>query len=120
MSYKGTVQRNVRKAFLLLKDLTREVILSKSVVGDFDFSVGTPIVGANSTLVVKAVMVDVKKKSGAKEQATSVEKSFIMNAEDIPDIGGYDRITDGAVVWNIVPPYVNDGYTATVNVVRST
>jgi hypothetical protein len=118
MGYKTTIKSNVDKAFRLLKDLVVPVTLT-DVNATFDFSTSTTS-AINATKVISGLEVDKKKSKGDKNDSTVITKAMVFKSADFLEPSRYSTLTlPGNVVWKIVPPIVDDGFTVTVELVRS-
>ena len=115
MGYRSIVKSNVRKAFSAVKDLAIELTLTQTNKESFDFSTDTPITTTPVTTTIKAI--ELKTGRPGKVPTQGVNKTLLLNAEDIPDPDVYDSVAlaDGTV-WKFVPPYDNNGYTITATI----
>lgn len=113
MSYKNLVESNVSRAFELLKDLAKTVVLQKKASGSFDFNTGT----AASTLTnvsVKAVVVDGKKHRDRK----TIQSVLMVKTADVGDIKAYDKVTVDGVIWNVGDVPKDGGFVTVANLYR--
>lgn len=115
MGYNSLVKNQVKKAFSAVKDLAKLVTLAQSAPSGFNFSTGEATIVASATKVVKAIVIT-KKRKGEVDAAPITE--LLMNAADLDDPTIYDTVTIDSVLWNIVTPYTNNGYTISVEIVR--
>lgn len=119
MGYASLVKGQVKGAFAAVKDLAKDVVLTSSTPTGFNFGTVAVTAGATATKTIKAIIVTKKRKKredGSPE--TAVITQLLMNAADVDDPTIYDTVSIGGVVWNIIPPYENNGYTITVEIVR--
>jgi hypothetical protein len=118
MGYSTLVRGSVKKAFNLLKDLAVDVIMTSKSNTGFDFSTNSVGTVALSSKTIKAIPVSKTIRATA-ELPSSIQNSFLFKAEDFQEPNIYSTITViGGSTWTIVPPFNNDGYTVSVNVVR--
>jgi hypothetical protein len=115
MGYNNFLKGKVRQAFKAAKDLVKDVTLSTRTATGFDFGAGTATMSATTTKVVKALIVEKSRKT---DTSIAAYTELLMVSEDIGDPTIYDTVTIDGIVWNIVPPYKNNGYTITVEIVR--
>jgi hypothetical protein len=115
MGYDSLIKKQVKRAFAAVKDLAKDVVLTQSPPSGFDFATGEATIPAATTKTVKAMVV-VKKRKGDVNAAPMTE--LLMNAEDVSDPTIYTTVTIEGIIWNVVPPYKNDGFTITVEIVR--
>ena len=120
MGYKSLVKRQLRGAFRASKDLLTSATLTKVAAAGFDFntqavSKGTPIVSTVSGLFKAKTRVA----KSSSDENNAISASLILNADDYPDMTEYDTVTINGIVWNAVPPMLNDGYLITIKLVRS-
>jgi hypothetical protein len=119
MGYQATVKNNVNKAFKLLKDLAVSVTLSSKASTGFDFATNSVVGVTTTSKVIKAIPID-KKRNPSDKLDSTISRSYLFKADDLPDPTIYDTITvvSTSEVWNVVTPYANDGFTVTVNVTK--
>ena len=117
MSYTNLIRGNIRKAFVLLKDLVEDVTLSQKSPKKFDFSTEATETTDASVSTVKALFVS--QSNRVTKDSSVLQNSFIFKTEDIKTPDVYDTITtkDGHV-WSVVPPCNVDRFITTINVVR--
>lgn len=115
MGYNNFLKGKVRQAFKAAKDLVKDVTFSKSNPTSFNFGTGAATTGATTTKTVKALIQE-KKRKGDVNAAVFTE--LMMIAEDVSDPTIYDTVTIDGAVWNVVPPYSNNGYTITAEIVK--
>lgn len=119
MGYRALIQRQVRSAFSKLKDLAVDVTLSRSSPTTFNFSTMAAGVSAPTSTVVKGVVTEVKRKDNrdGKSQNTKISELILITA-DVADFTDFDTITIGGILWKPSLPYLDNGYTITVEIVR--
>ena len=117
MSYTNLIRGNIRKAFMLLKDLVEDVTLSQKSPKKFDFNTKSTETTEANVSTVKAIFVS--QSSKITKDSSVLQNSFIFKTEDIKTPDVYDSITtkDGHV-WSVVPPCIVDRFITTINVVR--
>jgi hypothetical protein len=123
MSYKALIENNLRRAFILVKDLAIDVTFNKKPVSGFDFSTGDPIEGIETATVIKAVVIDNKKASTGRKNGNElrnvVKKQIMFKREDLgTDVTNYDYVTIGSDDWNLGQPIKDDGYIALIELYK--
>ena len=120
MSYAALIKKNVRKAFAIAGDLTISAVFSKKSSAGFDFANNTPKTPTSVSKALKGLQLNKTRAPGSKP-SSSIQSSFVFNAEDVPDTTAYDTlvISSGPPAaignWVIVPPITTDGYLVTVS-----
>lgn len=120
MGYANTIKGNVRKAFNMVGDLAVNATLTRNANTGYDFATASVKTPTTTSKVVKAILIT-KRRQSADKLSSSLQTSFLMKAEDVPDPTVYDTLTVSAGIstavgtWRMVPPYENDGYLITVN-----
>ena len=117
MSYRNLIDSQVRKAFILLKDLAEDIVLKKTTDATFNFGTGEAAITSPAPVVTKAVIVDTKKKS--KDRNTS-EKVAILKTQFVGDISLYDSFTYRNSVWKFGDVISSDGHITIATVFRET
>lgn len=114
MSYQALINRNLDKAFRLLKDIAIDITLNRNTA-DFDFSSNATNVTANSSVSLKAVVTDINKES---PEYNYLEKQVLFKSKDIDDLTVYDTITIEAETWKIGSKINNSGYIYLLNIFK--
>lgn len=107
MSYRASVDAQVRKAFNLLKDLAVDAVLSKKSGADFDFGTGDVNLTSAGNISTKIVITDAKKTS---KKTNVTEKIIMMKSQDVGDLNLFDTVTVDGVEWKLSAPIKNDGF----------
>jgi len=115
VSYKNTIDANLKRAFSMIKDLATDAILNKKQSSSFDFSTGDSVNTGNTVLVVKAILINSKKASTTSE---TVSKEVMLKSKEVIDISAYDTLTINSEVWKIGPVISNDGFLILATVFR--
>lgn len=118
MGFRNLVEKQVAQAFKQAGDLTKTVVISQKSSASFDFSSLVAEATEVSTLTLKAISLG-QKKSGLTGNGSSpfVERLLVLSKEfKNPNI--YDTVTVDGVVWNIVHPTSDDGYTTTIRITK--
>jgi hypothetical protein len=115
MGYDSLIKSQVKRAFSSIKDLAKTVTLSQSSNAGFNFTTGEVGTVTTTTKTVKAVIINKKRKDDVN---AAIETEMLINAADLDDPTIYDTVTISGVVWNMITPYNNDGYTITIKIVR--
>ena len=100
MAFQQLVRTNVRRAFNIIGDLATDVTLVQSNASEFDFEFGETVEGAQSTSVVKGVLIRSEK---TPEDNSSITGELYLIAEDVTDNDPsvYDTATIDGVTWKI-------------------
>lgn len=115
MAYRSLIKNQVRKVFKDIKDLAIDVTLINKTISEFNFNTLETVAGTQTTLVTKGVVINTFKDAQKKQQATTL----LLNAEDISNPDSYDKVIISGETWTIVPPFDNNGYTISVEIIRS-
>jgi len=113
MGYKALVNKNVAKAFTLLKDLAEDITLTKKTATSFNFSTLTASDTEAAALTTKAVITDSNKQS---LDRNVVKKIMLLKTQDIGDISLYDKISYNSQTWLIGPSILSDNFVTVVEV----
>lgn len=112
MSYNKLIERNLVRAFKLLKDLAIDVTFTRQSSSEFNFATGTATVNAESPKVVKAVVLDSDKSS---DKSNSVKKSVLFKTKDVGNLNSYDTVVlPNGVSWKLGPVIKDTGFVAYV------
>lgn len=107
MGYKALINSQLRRAFVLLKDLATDATMTKKANQEFDFASGEVSTDTAVQTVVKLVETTTAKLS--KDGAT-LRKKVMLKSEDALDPTLYDSITINGVVWQIGPVLQTNGF----------
>jgi hypothetical protein len=114
MSYKALIDSNLRKAFILIKDLAKDVTFSKKTIGDFDFALGEVSSETSTDTIVKAVIIKATKGDNRSvninEFRNASRLEVMFKREDLGDVTNYDTVTIDSAVWKVGSPVKDDGY----------
>ncbi len=117
MALKALVKSQVRNAFKIADDLLIDVVLSQKANTTFDFNTQESNTSAPSTKTVKALFKS-KSKDKNNEPTNTIKGSLLINSEDIDDNIVYVTARIDGILWNLVVPYQNNGYTTTIDIAR--
>lgn len=107
MGYKGLVKSNVRLAFSAVKDLGDDVSFSQSNPTGFNFATN----GLAGATPVVTTIKGIRLETGRDDDTNKITSKWMFKSEDLGDPSIYDSFTVDGVIWNIVHPYVDNGYT---------
>jgi hypothetical protein len=110
------VKNAVKQAFAAIGSLAREIEFVQKESSAFNFS-GANTVRAEVVTTIKCVDVETKRKKSDSPNAIAT-KSLLVIEEDVSSLDTYDSVRIDGVVWQIVHPIDQNGYTTTVEVVR--
>jgi len=113
MGYKALIDKNVLKAFNLLKDLAEVVTLVKKTGVSFDFNTLTATEVNAASITTKAVITDSTK---ASDKTNVMTKVMLLKTKDIGDIALYDKIQYKSATWVIGLPVTSDNFITIVTV----
>ena len=110
--YKTLINRNVKKAFDLLQDLTDSIILTKK---DTSFDFGTEIIDqtVTETITTKGLITEFK---NAFFNQKIGSKILMLKTQDIGDISIYDSVSLADTNYKIGPVIQSDGYLTIVEI----
>jgi hypothetical protein len=118
MAYKGLINSQVRKAFVLMKDLMSDVIFVQQQSPTFDFNADVANVTAPTTVTVKGYLAPRKKKQGA-EVVLGVEQALLIcKSTDVKSVTAFDKITVNGSVWSFDSVQADNGFTIELNISR--
>jgi hypothetical protein len=125
MGLHGNVTAQVNKAFKSVGDLAVNVQLIQRTVEGYDFTTSDNLPKPTPTInkTIKGIIVNNTRTgriSGSAKPVNShaLHKQLLLKATDISDISDYDDIVINGNVWHLIPPYENDGFLMTVNIVK--
>jgi len=98
MSYLNLVDKNLTKAFSIIKDLAVTASFHKKSNTSFDFNRGVAKATDNGTVNIPVVIVDSTK--GAKDRNTQ-QISIMFKMQDVGDLVLYETVTIDNVIWKI-------------------
>ena len=113
MSYQSLIKKQVRSAFRLAGDLIVDVTLIKKANNGFDFSTLEATKDSTDTKVIKALLKTRSKEP--KGETTNTTTSFlVINSDDVDENIIYATALIRGVLWNLVIPYKNNGFTTEI------
>jgi hypothetical protein len=115
MGYQSLIDSNLKKAFLLAKDLAVDVVLTKKTNDSFNFGTGEVSSPSSQTVSTKAIIIDSKKTSADRN---SVSKEIMLKAKDVGDLKSYSTITIDSVIWTLSGVQKNDGFILLGNITK--
>jgi len=108
---RNLIETNVNKAFKIIGDLKESVVLSSSNATGFNYTTGLPNVSTPSLHTLQAVVTFKKKKDS---NSTIVELLIVSKQiTAITNLDTFDKVTVRGIVYTIIPPWVDNGYTTT-------
>jgi len=115
---RSMVKGYVAKAFNMIGDLAENVVLSSSSASGFNYTTGEAVASTPITHNLKAVVEFVKKK----DSNTLIAKLLVMakEVELISDLDAFDKVTIRGIVYRVIAPSLNDGYTVTISATKET
>lgn len=115
MSYRNLIDSNLKRAFSMIKDLATDVTFIRKQGVDYDFNTAAATPSSTSTFVIKAVILDSKKKS---EDHNTMSKEIMFKTKELIDITIYDSIVIGNDTWKIGPIISNSGFIILANIFK--
>jgi len=116
MSYSNLIKKNVASAFKNIGDLGLDMAFNQSVVTGFDFGSNAPV-KTSTTKTIKGIVIKTEKLTSV-SGGNTITSTIIINSEEIDDISLYDTLTINSVVWNIISPITDNGYTIKLTATR--
>lgn len=113
MGYKSLVDKNVYRAFILLKDLATQAVFVKKSGASFDFSTANTKFSSSTEVSTLAVVTDLMKSS---EGRNTKKKTLMVKTVEIGDITMYDAVKLGEERWNIGPLIRDSGYVTVIEI----
>jgi len=113
MGYRALINKNVAKAFTLLKDLAEEITLTKKTATNFNFNTLAATDVETAPVITKAVITDASKYS---RERNVNKKVMLLKTQDIGEIALYDKILYNGQTWLIGPPIISDTFITVVEV----
>jgi hypothetical protein len=110
MSYSSLVDKNLKRAFNLVKDLATEVTFNKKTIGDFDFATGDAPSETSVPVTTKIVVLKNSKGSSNKESRNAATMEVMADRKAIGSLTAYDTVTINAETWKIGTAIKDDGY----------
>ena len=117
MSYKALINKNINKAFNMLKDLAEDVTLVKKSSNTFNFGTGDVTNTESASILTKALLLDSNKKSDAHNVTT---KNVMLKTQEVGDLNAYDKLTIAGTEWKFGPVINSDNYITLAEVFRET
>lgn len=118
MGYKNLINANLNKAFRLASDLATDVVYVKKETPEFDFSTSATATSSTSSIVLKTIIINSVKRSGA-DSGRSVKRSQIMvKTKDVGDLSTYDHILINKEIWKFGPVIQDSGFVIYAEIVK--
>lgn len=114
MGYRSTVKSGVRRAFAAAKDLAKNITLVQKDATDFDFANNETVESATTSSTIKGILLNKRRD----KLGNTIQAELLLISDDVDDLTIYDRVTIDGIIWNLVPPYVDNEYTIRVNIAR--
>lgn len=120
MSFRKLIDSNLRKAFVLLKDLSKNVTFNSKIVGEFDFETELPSSETITSKTIKAIIMneDSSKQDSKKEDRNIFKSEIMFKKQDLGDITNYDTVTIDNLIWSIGKSIKNDGHIVLLEIHR--
>jgi prephenate dehydratase len=115
MDYQTLINKNLTKAFNMLKSFTVEVILTKKSAETYSFSSMTSATTDAAPITTRAVILGKVKTSNT---SNTLKQQLLLNTQPIGDLSLYDKITVNGVIWSIGPSIDNSGYITLIELFR--
>jgi len=96
MGYRTLLDRNLTRAFNLIKDLAVDVTLIKISKSEFDFG-SQSATTTEESVITKAVWIE-------------VDEQIMLKSATVGDINMYSGVSYQGKLWKIVEILKNDGY----------
>lgn len=107
MAYSALIDNQLKRAFRQVKDLAVEAAFQIKVAGSFNFAAKASEDFLGQTINAKIVLID-----GEKQKADSkvIRKTFMVQAKDVPELSGVDKITFDGQTWSVGPIVKGTGF----------
>jgi hypothetical protein len=106
------IQKEVKRAFSLIKDLAVPASLLRKIPDDFNFETGEVEEDLMQPIAIRVVFVETTKKE------YTFEASVMFEAKGIDDINLYDKIVADGIEWKISSKSNTDSFIYTLDVYR--
>jgi len=117
MSYLNLVDRNLTKAYSIIKDLAVTAHFHKKTNTSFDFNRGVAKTKDNGTISAPVVIID---NSNSSKDRKTQQMSIIFKSKDVGDfiLFEIETVTIGGVVWTIGKYIKSDRFISIVELFR--
>ena len=115
MSYQALIDANLNRAFNLIKDLAKDIVLTRQTNPNFDFGTGTAKFGTPVTVATKAVIIEDKKPN---DNRNTIKRQMMLKTKEIGDINQYTTVSINNETWNIGDVIKNDGFITLADIHR--
>jgi hypothetical protein len=115
MSYAGLVDGQLRKAFIMLKDLAKDVTIAKKTIGAFNFVTGQAAVTTDNSVVTRIVITSKEKLSRDRK---TVSMDIMLKSKDVGTISDCSTVTIDGVVWKFGAATKDSGFILLTSVYR--
>jgi hypothetical protein len=115
MSYAGMVDGQLRKAFVMLKDLAKDVVIAKKSISAFNFVTGQAAITTDSSVSTKIVITSKEKISRDRK---TVSMDIMLKAKDVGSISDCSTVTIDNVVWKFGAATKDSGFILLTSVYR--
>lgn len=118
MDYDSLVKKQLNLAFTSrLGNLVDEVVFAQSQSASYNFGTNAVTQGSTNTVTIKGLLSS-RRRNLPDSGTNALMLELMFQAADISDVTIYDTVTINGVLYNVVLPYTNNGYTVTVEVTR--
>jgi hypothetical protein len=115
MGYQSLIDRNLSKAFTLVKDLALDAVFTKKSNLEFSFSTAEMNTPKNENINAKIIVTETKKPANDRN---TFEKIIMVKSKDVGDLNWYSTVKFENKTWNISSIQKNDGFVLMANVFR--
>ena len=98
MSYNNLIDSQLNKAFILLKDFAKPMVLTEVTSSGFNFGSGDVTKTSAAPKTIKVVAIEDKKPN---KDTNTIKKSILARKRDITDLSLYSLITYDDHNWKI-------------------
>ena len=113
MSYQSKIDAQLRKAFVLAKDLAKPGIFSKKQAQGFDFGTGSVTLAAPVSDTAKIIVTKTVK------DKTTITKTLMVQSSEIQPLGLYSTVVFDGETWTVGDSLKDSGYILMFEVFRN-
>jgi len=115
MAYLNMVEKNLTKAFKLIKDLATDAVFQKRLNSSFNFDTGTTVVTDAGSIMAKVVIVDNTR--GATDKNTQ-QLQIMFKVQDVGDLVLYETVVINNLTWKIGKYIKSDQFISIIELFR--
>lgn len=115
MSYAGLADSQLRRAFIMLKDLAKDVVIAKKTIGAFNFVTGQAAITTDSSVGTKLVITSKEKLSRDRK---TVSMDIMLKSKDIGTVSACSTVTIDGVVWKFGSATKDSGFILLTSIYR--